>query len=236
MSKGGKAALVAGACLLALAGVGTGLYFGVSAIREKVDGALKAGSGITLVDLYKKDLKNLSDGEKEFLAEKDGKAAFDTVATGKDAELVSDVRFDVQPGDQFAYAKTITRTAGTLAMKLSGIASVSTASVDLAGAFSYSTCTLASRKLDVAFSLFIPAEEAGTIDAVCVYRISDFGFKSKAKNVFVFEKLISLVKEVNGDLAFKRDQVLKYASVYDDQEAAKAMSADSSVASSSAAA
>jgi len=225
-SRGMKAAIITGAGLLALAGLGTGLYFGVAAIKDKVDGEVAKIGTVTLKDLAEFDSENMTDSERELLTVKNGvitnKSALDSIA------LNFDVEFDFKRGAIF-----YSNLDRVVVARNWFVTDLDEAGDTLGGGIQDETgiaAAYAQTGVPALGAHVVTLLEKGvSITDPAIYDLSPFGYESVAKVTYIWGKLTKPLDKIDKDLTFSKADVLKYADMYE------ASLTSSSVASSAAA-
>lgn len=224
-SKGGKAAVVTGVCLLAIAGVGTGLYFGVSSIRSAIDAQVAKAGTVTLKNLWATP-SQLTDEQSKFLSVS-GDGLIKSAATTDDVTLSSSVKFDLPKNGILAYCTKAVhsdefdgwlRSSG----KPTGFSLDNTNCDGFSLAYYQAKQDYTEQAIDAAFNC------AATVEAISFYRVSDLGYVSVAKTKYVFSHLVEDMKTIKGDLTFKKSDVLHYAELYEEDLDSSSSSAGAS--------
>lgn len=221
MSTGGKAALITGACLLAVAGVGTGLYFGVSSIRQKVDDQVAKTGTVTIKNLASYDFANQTDADKLVVKENaDGYMEF-----LKAGSIVVNSDISAAVGDLFYSALDCPTTISFQSTNQDFWDGSVRNQVEI---------VVDANIVEKDTTLQLVATAAGVVKSYALYNLNDIGYKSLAKTTYVFNKLTQDMKTIKGDLTFKKADILKYADAY--EESIKPASSSSAAATSFAAA
>lgn len=198
-----RGAFVASACVILVGGVSAGLYFGLSTVKEPVDSAFEALGSVTLVDMVAWDSEQPS--------------TWPAYVSGIAYDTVNHRMYTEKAGVSSMVTPIVSKWQGLQGEDAvpfaAGVVGDSTGNAVIALQGSHEAGTSAAED-KLWFVLNCPVAETA-FDSIYLYDLSPLGDYSVKKLKGVFSVLVTSAGALDGDLTFKKADVLKAADSWD---------------------